>query len=761
VLVTTAKEKVAATAALALAMAVAWLLWPTGAAVPASRASGASSPTAAVDPATANAPAAPEKAVGEATHREALAAPGATGRGDLVLRLLYGDDRSPAAGVMVTAFRKNEIPRIASAPSVDAKRCRTDAQGIARFPSMRAGRTGLIADRGHWFEDAHVAAGTETEVEWVMPVGVTITGIVVSAAGAPVAGADVELESSVVATTDMQGRFSVRGAVAYYSIGARAPGHGASKAQKLIEHDGRAEVRLELGAAGGIVEGNARDPDGKLLANVRVDIGRYEGGNSMVGDDPPRPAHPRTDAEGHFRAIGIPLGEQSLRARAPGMIPWSGKCLVTADAPAGVEIAFARGNTLRGTLRDADGHPFGDVLVSARAGELDWDEVINPDGTFEIAGLPDGEIDVKVDAEGKGEAHARVPMLAGGAVTTCELTLVCGFVAKGRVRDEAGLPLPRVNVRWPSPNALGYTFTDKDGAFTIANAPEGRMTVDIDGEGIVDAQFKDLDPRAGELDLRAQRRAPKTVYIAGTVLDADGRPAVARAWASGGGSNVIIDKNTDASGFFEIGPVSPGDWFLCVETRSFPRVSFERRKLEANSRWDVGTVRLAAGGDLHVDIVEGDADGAWLSIQDGKQQWFRIDLEHGKGTSELLPVGSYRLLAAGKAQAAQSIPFGIRAGETTKVDVHLRAGVRQQFDIELPEKAEQSWVSLRILRGAEFLTYAGAEHKEGKPCTAEVHLEPGDYTLVAKVGEREVSAKFTVGEREGEPVRVVVPQVPK
>src|SRR5262245_37501904 len=226
---TTAKERVAAAAGLALAIALAWLLWPTGAAVPESRASGGSSPTTAVEPAAASAT--PEAAGGDAARREGLAAPAAPGRGDLVLRLLYGDDRSPAADVMVTAFRKNEIPRNASAPSVDAKRCRTDAHGIARFPSMRTGRTGLVVDRGHWFEDAHVVAGKETEVEWVMPVGVTITGIVVSATGAPVAGADVELESSAVATTDMQGRFAVRGASHDYSIGARAPGHGASKAQ--------------------------------------------------------------------------------------------------------------------------------------------------------------------------------------------------------------------------------------------------------------------------------------------------------------------------------------------------------------------------------------------------------------------------------------------------------------------------------------------------------------------------------------------------
>ena len=56
----------------------------------------------------------------------------------------------------------------------------------------------------------------------------------------------------------------------------------------------------------------------------------------------------------------------------------------------------------------------------------------------------------------------------------------------------------------------------------------------------------------------------------------------------------------------------------------------------------------------------------------------------------------------------EQIPFEIRAGETTKVDVRLRAGVRQRFDIDLPAKIEPSWGSLRILRGADIVANAWA-----------------------------------------------------
>lgn len=718
------------------------------------------SPPPVPDPVTAavEAASAPSPAPAPTVQRELVAAPTASGRGDLVVHLLY-DDRSPAADVMLTAFRRNEIPRTSLAPSVDAKRRRTDANGIARFPSMRAGRTGLVTDRGHWFEKAHVVAGQETEVEFVMPVGVTVSGIVVSAAGAPMAGAQVDLEGNPVAITDMQGSFTIRAAAEEYGIGACAEGHGPSRTQHLLSHDGRAEVRLELGAAGGIVEGVVLDADGRPLPELRVTIGRYEGGASWLGDAPPRPARVLTDGDGRFRAIGIAAGEQQVSARAPGCLPWTGTCQVVADATANVAIALLRGNTLRGMLRDADGKPFGDVLIGARAGKLDWDEVIHPDGTFAIDGLPDGEIELKVDAEGQGRAQARVTMLPGG-VTTCELQLERGLVVKGKVRDEQGQPLPQVNIRWqPSPSPLdGYTFTDKEGAFTIVNAPDAKLAITIDGDAIISKRFEDIDPHAGELDLRAQHLPAKSVYLAGVVLGPDGRPAAARVWASGGGSQDMIEKVTDAAGFFEVGPVCPGDWQLFIQSRSFPSLWLQRKGLAANSRWDAGEIHLSAGGDVRVEVQDGDVEAVLFSIVSDEQHWFALRTEHGKGSSEMLPVGGYRLLVSGKELAAQSISFAIRAGETTKLDVRVRPGVRQRFELALPAKPDKQSASLRIVRGAGLVARTWASREAGKPCIAEVWLEAGDYTVTATCGELEGSAAFTVGGREGDPVRIVVPE---
>jgi hypothetical protein len=185
----------------------------------------------------------------------------------------------------------------------------------------------------------------------------------------------------------------------------------------------------------------------------------------------------------------------------------------------------------------------------------------------------------------------------------------------------------------------------------------------------------------------------------------------------------------------------------------------ERRKLEANSRWDVGTIRLAAGGDVRIVVVDGEVEGSWFSIQDDQQKWYGgLDVQRGQATSEQLPVGGYRLFASGKTKAAQAIPFTIRAGETTRVEVRVRAGVRQRFDLALPEKVEKASLTVRILRGAEVVANTWASRQEGKPCTAEACLDAGDYTVTATSSELHGSAAFTVGEREGDPVRIAVQQ---
>jgi hypothetical protein len=94
-------------------------------------------------------------------------------------------------------------------------------------------------------------------------------------------------------------------------------------------------------------------------------------------------------------------------------------------------------------------------------------------------------------------------------VTTCELTLDCGFVAKGKVREETCKGSPSQRQLVEAANLRGYTYTDQDGGFTITNAPEGKAHVELPGEAIVRVHF-DLDLRSTPPSAicEARRRSP-------------------------------------------------------------------------------------------------------------------------------------------------------------------------------------------------------------------------------------------------------------
>src|SRR5262249_29206538 len=156
--------------------------------------------------------------------------------------------------------------------------------------------------------------------------GLTVTGIVVDAAGVPVRNALVEVgmpgradaDLEPLATTGADGRFAVRGAPTWCVLGARAAGHASSPLRDLNGKDGNtAEVRLDLGRDGGMVDGMVAAPDGRPVATAVAIVGGGRPSGIVTGRDgaPPIPALVRTDDAGKFHAVGVPAGDQPMQAR--------------------------------------------------------------------------------------------------------------------------------------------------------------------------------------------------------------------------------------------------------------------------------------------------------------------------------------------------------------------------------------------------------------------------------------------------------------
>jgi RNA polymerase sigma-70 factor (ECF subfamily) len=759
----TTKSKLAVGAAVMLIVAGAWMLTDLGA-------PGATPPTVVdttrAEPARAalgeHADAAQVPAT--ATAREAATPPAAVATsGSVIVHVRYGDDHAPAIGMMMTLQRSGADPRY------DGWRQRTDDAGTARYEAVPPGRF-YVSNEMSPGKRVDVVAGQPSETVLELDVGIAVTGIVVDDAHRPVAGAAVEVTMmarsdsfpEAMAVTGTDGRFAVRACPNTCLVGARASGFTASPVKFLHGKKGNtAEVELVLGKDGGAIEGTVVDANGKPVtdATVIAGAGKLSG---IPGQDhiPPFPALTRSDAEGHFRAIGVPLGEQPVKVRAPGFAPWQGTCEITSGATAPQHIVLTTGGVIRGNVRNSEGKPVDRAEIEI--GELDdlshCRTLTRSDGSYELDGLPLGELRLRAEHDDFGKASQSV-RTAADAPTSCDLQLSRGLVLQGRVVDPQGQPVSDGFVECMADSGGGwFTFAkvDAKGVFTAANCPEtGTIRMTIRASGFAELTQRGIDPHTQDLQLQLQRLERRSVRIVARVVGPDGMP-VANASVDARREDARDSTGlqaTDNDGRLELGPLAPGVWKLNVRSAEHPEFDSEARTLAADSTWDLGTITMARGGTARLRLLGPAIPSAQFYVISPTRTWTVADEAGGRRTS-VLAAGDYSVLVFGNGVAAQSVPFTIRTGEQIVVDVTLAAGISQRFQCELPADV-RDYVRLQVRRGDAFVARAWTNSASSER-TAEVWLAPGDYTVTAECGALRGSATFTVGAASGPPVSVTL-----
>ena len=268
------------------------------------------------------------------SRRVYLASIDAAGRHDLVLRATRGvllltllePDGRPAADVRVeldgqagrgpsSAISVSGALEIPFAGEVAGT---TDASGRVTLVKPDREWLGLRASRGArpLLELTLDAAPADEVREVVLPRPASLAGVVVDAAGRPVAAAEVKVrqlgEVELATVSDAAGRFTVA-ELAPGPCGASAEARDglASGQLELVLADGqRAETRIELGPQGTLV-GRALD-DSVPLAGARVAL--FIAGKR--GE--PEQASVTTDTDGRFRFGCTPGAEYWLELTAPG-----------------------------------------------------------------------------------------------------------------------------------------------------------------------------------------------------------------------------------------------------------------------------------------------------------------------------------------------------------------------------------------------------------------------------------------------------------
>jgi len=631
--------------------------------------------------------------------REAFPRPSPSGL--LVVRAVWDDDGTPAAGVWVKVH-----PWDGPDPFLHMLRDRTGPDGAVTFPAVYTGREGVYVEGGGG-PIVTVAADTRSDVVVRVPKGHVIEGTVVDAKGAPVSGAAVMNYCAEIATTGADGTFVLRTDHNGARLGAHAAGHAPSGMYFVNGQVGATtHLRVVLpDGAGGAVAGRVLDPDGHPLAHARVRVGPWN--NARCIELPDGTALPvqgefetTTDDAGRYRVDGIEPVKTAVHVRTPGLAPAGAETDVTAGKTAELDVVLRIGGTILGTVKDAGGVAIRDALVLAGPyGDFLSSQVhTDGEGRYRLDGLtPSGAYPVSVDAGGKGKASASIAVRAGEHVEW-NPALTSGSVVTGRVLDGAGGPRAKwmVSAICDEPSWQTPTTTDAEGRFTVPNCPSDTIRLEVTAAAVGGEWPKypsavRTGVRVGGpgVEITVEDRDLPTAFVVGTVLGADGRAAE--------GVEIRV-RHPDqrltpyhfadpGTGRFRVGPLPPAAYEVTVVAKGHPDVRLGTKDVQPNAELDLGTIRLVDGGTLEVKAKR-DGGAAATRI------WGEVFAENGKSAGYLtgdsnvarcpaLPPGRYGVRVNETVSPTEAwmavLSVEVRAGEKTSIDATLAAAGLRMF----------------------------------------------------------------------------------
>lgn len=696
-LVVTATQKAALAVAAAVLFCAAFWVWRNASAV--------RTGTAPIGREVAElTPVAPVDEYGERSHAErvetqaavdatiAATPPADPTRGSLLLRAIWGDDKTAASGVWLRLLQEH-----ADDYYHDLIEVQTGADGTILIEGLLAGSVRIRADRGS-ADNAQVVAGAQSESTVFLWPCRDIAGTVLDVDGSPYAGAEIYLqvwgashEGFVVARSESDGSFVVRGtrsdSASYLS--ARAHDRAPTKQTMLLRgvDSAGAKLTLQFESVGGALAGRVFDADGHPIAEASVLLGPTGVGfvRSTLADGsdgkPPAAQRVRTNQHGEYRFDGAAPGAEVIRVRAKRLAPWSGVIDIAEQRESHLDIHMTRGADLEGVVRTSDGVPAGGVEVWANASD-GFAAVMTrtrPDGSFELHQLPLAEFEVEVESDFEGRAQTTLVGLEG-VVLRWDPVLSRELVLRGRVVAPGKELFGWSVIAEPMQTGLEWVDrvdTDDQGRFEIANCPDVPLRVRLRAPllGWLDAAIaENIRADAGELTLEPDPALEPSVRLSGRVVDAIGRPI---------GGAAIVPCNpkvasrplrvADEAGRFDIGPLPAGDWTLRVIAPGLCSVS-KTQPSRAGESWDFGDVVAERGGGVLVEL-SGDCGSpeapTIVRLRDATGWTERIPVEGHQARSVLVLAGRHQLSVERAGCAAHEREIEVVAGADTRVTVEL------------------------------------------------------------------------------------------
>ncbi len=448
--------------------------------------------------------------------------------GQVIRGTVLDSKGTPLEGARVSARAKSsKDPR---AQRVNARGSRTEPDGAFELRGLLPGSYELWArhDDHPGPDDPSVVElpeGADLDgVELRLAANGQILGIVRDENGTAVAGASVSLSGArwggMARTNDLGGFVMEHIQVGDYRIAARrgwsetmrAPGatDDDEAGERIEVRDGEeTSVELVVESQNGRITGRVLGEGGEPIPDAFVEAVRESdsaaaskeraGQRARWGSWLRQPV--LTDDDGRFEIGDLSEGATySIYANRKG----GGEAVAEHVAEGtDVEVSIGEVGVLAGIVRVEGGTVPERFSIRARdktAGAGDKDRFFRTEGQWELSNLPPGTYEVTVDAS-EGNAKTTVELPAGGEKTDIELMLSPRIELKGILVDATTRePIPGLkvvasaeggNMRFGTNmgKAGAEDVSGTDGAFTVEDAPTGKVRLMVTAPGFADNDY--------------------------------------------------------------------------------------------------------------------------------------------------------------------------------------------------------------------------------------------------------------------------------
>ena len=494
----------------------------------------------------------------------------------------------------------------------------------------------------------------------------TLRGLVVDAAGRPVAGATILLgrerprqgPAPRLLTSDAEGHFGVAAlAPGSHELCIRKAGFGLILAPFEVRAGAPADVRVVLGQ-GASVHGTVRDSRGAPVPGARVYCGE-RGTFACLAT--------AADGAGQYLLAGLPAGAQDLtalgadgatqstRLRLPegGVAEWHPLLADLADTA-----------TLHGMLTDPRGQPLAGWQVQAVDLGTDGRSVAStarPDGRFMLPGLSP-QATVQLRARRPGHGYGELPDATLDQVPVRQFTgngsevafvVADGQDSRGTLRAEVlgpdGKPVAARLDIWHEDRRCFGQYPAPHGRFAL-ELPAGALRIEVQSDGLPTERLPPCTlPAGAALDL-GRVRLQRGAVVFGDVTGPDGRAPIGLVVAVLRADESVPGVDC-AAGSFRSAPLQPGDYTLLVRADGCAPLRQPLRLVAGEQHQLDCTLQGGVIARVRVDVPTGADTGNALGVAafdaEDRLLWqggLRLDQGEREG-SLWLGGGSYRIVA--------------------------------------------------------------------------------------------------------------------